>query len=733
MKKLLLLLAAFGFQQLNAQLSLTINYTNTLCNSACNGTVTPVPSGGTPPYTYSWNPFISSTSAVCAGTYTCTVTDAATNTATATVTVGQPMALSMSFTSVTQATCSSGGSATAVVSGGTAPYTYVWSPWGGYTPTLPSTAAGTYTCTVTDANNCSFSGTVAITNAAGPTVSISSVTPVTCNGGCNGAASTSVTGGTQPYTYSWSPSGATSPGISFACAGNYTVTVTDSNGCTSIAMVTITQPPPVNITISPSYPTICAGSSLTMTGSGGLTYNWTPSMQTTQNITVTPAVTTTYTLAGTDAMGCVGTAVSTVYVNTSPTASFSSVEAGCNFSNGSGTVLPSGNSPFTYSWMPNGATTATANNLSAGTYSVDITDVNGCNVQALVTIGDSCDFVWPGDANDDAVADNNDILDIGIANGATGTTRANATLNWIGQPSANWGQTLLSGTDYKFVDCNGDGSIDPNDTTAVIQNFGFTHNNRTGGIPVYDASLPDLMITMGQSILASNSPGTMTVSLGNSTTPASNIYGIAFTLNFDATQIDASAFRMNENGTWMGNPGVDMMGVVMNSGAGTGSVQIAVTRLDHQDVSGFGDIANVGFMTTGDLAGSGNTQNVNFTISNVTVISANETPQTVNTVNDSVTVSDPALMMGISQSESLPALAAFPNPFNETVEIILPAVAKEKTCELIITDAAGRIVRTEEVKGNSFVMQRGAMDSGIYICSIHCGGQLIANTKLVVN
>ena len=811
-KLLLLLLVAFGVQQLNAQLSLTINHTNTLCYSMCNGTVTPVPSGGTPPYTYAWNPMISNTSAVCPGTYTCTVTDAATNTATATVTVGQPIALTVSVTSVNAICGNPNGSATATPSGGTPPYTASWNSVPVQnTLTATGLLPGSYTVTITDQNACTATNTVIITNQAGPTASISSVTSVSCNSMCDGSATASVSGGTAPYTYAWSPAGGNTPTISNACAGNYSMTVTDANGCTATASVSITQPAPVNITISPSYPTICSGNSLVMYGSGGMTYVWYPSSQTTQSITVSPTVTTTYTLAGTDPMGCTGTAVSTVYVVPNPTVNISSfqnvtcfggsdgtataagsggtppyayvwsppainiatatglssgtysvtttdaygctatttaiiteppllvaipgtiIPAGCNFSNGSADVSASGGTgTYAYSWTPAMVSSMNYVNAPAGTQTITVTDSNGCTATTTMTVTDSCDYVWPGDANDDAVADNNDILDIGIANNATGTTRANATLTWIGQPSAAWGQTLASGTDYKFVDCNGDGVIDPNDTTAVIQNFGFTHNNRTGGIPVYDASLPDLTITMGQSNLASNSPGTMTVSLGNSTIPASNVYGIAFTLNFDANQIDASSVRMNENGTWMGTPGNDMMGVVMNNGTGTGSVQVAITRLDHQDVSGFGDIANVGFVTTGALVGTGNTQNVIFSISDVTVISANETPQTVNTVNDSVNVSDPALMMGIDQPGNSSALVAYPNPFNESVAIMLPVIAREKSCELVITDAAGRIVRSEQVKGNSFVMQRNSMDAGIYICSIRCEGQLIANTKLVV-
>jgi hypothetical protein len=190
---------------------------------------------------------------------------------------------------------------------------------------------------------------------------------------------------------------------------------------------------------------------------------------------------------------------------------------------------------------------------------------------------------------------------------------------------------------------------------------------------------------------------------------------------------------MNQNGTWMGTPGNDLMGVVMNAGTGTGQVQVALTRLDHQDAGGFGTIANMAFMTTGDLVGSGNMQNVNFTISDVTVISANETPQTINAIGDSVTVADPVIT-GIAINENAQQLSAYPNPFSQSVQINLPSSAKGKICEVILTDAAGRIVSVQQTNGTpAITIERGTLEKGIYFCSVRSEGQLTGITKLVVN
>lgn len=728
------------------QLTIGFNSTPIACNGG-TGSISAIANGGTPPYAYYWTPVNQPTptlSNVPVGTYTCTVTDANGCTASNAFTLGQPAPLTVALNPSSPNFCAGMSvSFTGGVTGGTAPYTYSWSFPGGspssssvQNPTTTYATSGTYTVTlnVADAHGCTQTGTTTITVSPNPTVTITPNTPSTCAGG---SVTLSASGA---MVYTWVPGNLTGASITVspAVSTTYTVTGTNANGCvgTATVMITVNQNPTVTITSTTNV--LCFGGnsgSLTASvtgGSGPYTYVWSPMASTTPTVTGLPAG--TYGITVTDSNGCTDSVNGTVteppqLVATSGTV----IPAGCNMSDGSATVIASGGTGlYTYSWSPTISTNFAVTNAPAGVETATVTDANGCVTTLAITITDSCDYVWPGDANDDAVADNLDILDIGIANGATGTTRANASLTWIGQPSTDWGQTLLSGTDYKFVDCNGDGAINPNDTNAVVQNFGFTHNNREGGIPEYNAALPDLTVTMGQNNLASNSAGTMIISFGSSAVPVSNFYGLAFTLNFDPTQIDAASFRMNENGSWLGTPGNDLMGVVLNNGTGTGSVQVALTRLNHINANGFGDIANMGFMTTGALVGSGTMQNVNFTISDVTVTDANELPQSVNTVNDSVTVMDP-LMTGITE-QSAQQLSAYPNPFTESVQINLPAVAKDKTCEVVLTDAAGRVVLSRNVTGaRSITIDRGTLESGIYFCSIRSEGQLTGTIKLIVD
>ncbi|MCE7992287.1 MAG: hypothetical protein HEP71_09915 [Roseivirga sp.] len=216
------------------------------CNGGSDGSATAAGAGGTSPYTYSWND--GSTTATVntfsAGTYTVTVTDNAAATTTTTVTLTEPVALGASATVDSNVSCNRGsdGSATAVGSGGTAPYTYFWNN-GATTASITGQTAGTYTVSITDANGCNPAvDQITITEPAVLDVSVTGQTNVSAFGGADGSATAQASGGTAPYTYSWNNGqvGATANGL---FASTYTVSVTDANGCNpAITSVTITQP-----------------------------------------------------------------------------------------------------------------------------------------------------------------------------------------------------------------------------------------------------------------------------------------------------------------------------------------------------------------------------------------------------------------------------------------------------------------------------------------------------------
>ena len=369
--------------------------TNVACNGATNGAASVSVSGGIAPYTYSWAPTGgtgATATGLSAGSYTVTISDSNSCTRTATFNITQPPAIATTG-SQTNVSCNGGsnGNATVAASGGAGPYTYSWAPSGGTAATATGLSAGTYTVTVTDSNNCQSTHSFTITQP--PAISfVRSQTNVSCNGGSNGSATVAASGGTSPYTYSWAPSGGTAATASGLAAGNYTVTVTDSNSCTNAATFAITQPTVLTATTS-SLNVSCNGGangSATVVASGGTpgyTYSWSPAGGTAA--TASGLAAGTYTVIVTDANGC--TTTKTAAVTQPPVLSAtpaSQTNVSCNGgTNGSASVVASGGvGPYTYSWSPTGGTGATASGLSAGTYTVTVTDAAGCSKPQMFTI-----------------------------------------------------------------------------------------------------------------------------------------------------------------------------------------------------------------------------------------------------------------------------------------------------------------------------------------------------------
>jgi len=376
-------------------MAVTTSRTDLSCNGGSNGIASVNVTGGVAPYTYSWSPSggtAATATGLVAGSYTCTITDANGCTATRNFTLSQPTALVLNAISQTNIACNGGstGAATVAASGGVPGYTYSWSPSGGTAATATGLTAGTYTCTVTDANACTKTQSFTIVEPPALTAS-TSFTTVSCNGGANGTATVTPSGGTGPYTYSWSPSGGTNATATGLPVGVYTVTVTDANACSITRSVTITQPSALTSTASMTTVSCNGGSNGVATvnvsgGTGPYTYSWAPSGGTAA--TASGLAAGTYTVTVTDANACTLTRTFTLTQPTALTSTASMTTVSCNGgSNGVATVNVSGGTgPYTYSWAPSGGTAATASGLAAGTYTVTVTDANACTLTRSFTI-----------------------------------------------------------------------------------------------------------------------------------------------------------------------------------------------------------------------------------------------------------------------------------------------------------------------------------------------------------
>ncbi len=366
---------------------------NLSCFGDTNGAINLTVSGGTPGYSYVWS--TSATTANISGltpaTYYVTITDSRNCVTADSATVNSPGAL---YTSgiLSNVTCHGlcNGYILTTPYGGTLPYTFAWSN-GPSTENVIQLCGGSYYLTLTDANNCSVASLYIIHEPALFTDSIAT-TPVSCFGNCNGAVASIPNGGTQPYQYLWNTFGNDSL-QSGLCAGHYTLMLTDSNGCHLTDTVDLAQPSQILVsgTITNA---VCNGSNtgaVNLTVSGGsspYTFNWSGG-QTSENINNAPGGAATVTV--TDAHSCL---VSTVFnigepEKIHPTVSIN--EPRCSAGNDGfiSVAVTGGVAPYGYGWNTSPAQSgATATNLSAGTYTLTITDSVGCSATVTDTIVD---------------------------------------------------------------------------------------------------------------------------------------------------------------------------------------------------------------------------------------------------------------------------------------------------------------------------------------------------------
>ncbi len=490
-----------------------VTKTDILCNGDNTGSITVTTSGGVPPYTYTLNggaPQGSPTfNNLVAGNYNIVVTDSLGNTDSLLVNLIQPEPLNIELTKTNAsatALCQN-GTATATVTGGVGPYTYQWDDPNNQTTATATGLSGSllggtqYTVVVTDDNGCQEQQSVIITcvQNCDAVINVTDVTNVLCKGENTGSASVSASssanpgatftftwnttpeqvdagvttstisdqfagvytvsvtidgtlclpveesvtitepstavavtatatdetgpttndgtatanpsGGIPPYTYLWSPGGETTQTITGLSDGVYTVTVTDANGCSATTTVTVNDGDCNNLSANASStPVSCNGGSdgtATVNVTGGLgnfTYSWSPGGQNTQTISGLTAGVYTVTVTDADTQ-CTATSSTTVNEPTALTSGIAVTNAAC-FGENTGSLdltVSGGTSPYSFLWS-NGATTEDISNLAAGTYSVVITDANGCVKNDEATVGQ------PSEALDITISSQDDIV-----------------------------------------------------------------------------------------------------------------------------------------------------------------------------------------------------------------------------------------------------------------------------------------------------------------------------------
>lgn len=370
-------------------ISLTISGNDVTCFGGNDGDATVVANGGNSGYTYLWDSSPSQSTATASGLaaaqYSVTVTDSKNCTADTSITINEPTEISLTM-SLGAVACAGGGSGSATVSpnGGTPGYTYQWSTTPAQTTaTATNLAAGTYTVTVTDANQCTMTGDTTVVDPAPLVVTKFDSTDVTCNGASDGTATVITSGGTMPYTYLWSNGDNDSIGNNFP-ASNPSLTVTDANGCTETVSFTIAEPAVLTSSIANSVDVSCNGGSdgeATVSENGGVapySYAWSSSGV---SATETGLSAGTYTVTVTDGNNC--NAIATVVIN-EPTAivfsSFGDTTICIGQSVDIGTITSGGTPGYSYIWSNSSTDSVqTVSPVTTTDYTVTVTDSQGCS------------------------------------------------------------------------------------------------------------------------------------------------------------------------------------------------------------------------------------------------------------------------------------------------------------------------------------------------------------------
>jgi hypothetical protein len=381
----------------------------------------------------------------------------------------------------------------------------------------------------------------------------------------------------------------------------------------------------------------------------------------------------------------------------------------------------------TYSWTgPDNFSSSLANPsipnstlLNSGIYSVSIS-TGSCVVNKTVdvTINAGCQDVWPGDANSDGVADNSDILELGLHYTQTGPPRTLVSDMWMSFYATSWPGTISNGKNLTHSDCNGDGIIDDNDTTAIYYNYGLTHTFKPNDQTVIN---PQLSIVPDQSAVVKGSWGSASVYLGDAANPVSNINGIAFTVNFDYTLIEPEFFWIEYPNSFINASNQNLNFRKLDFW--TNNLYTATTHTISNNVSGSGLIAVLHYQINSNLA-TDEVFNLGITQAKQSDASGNIVPLTSGTA----TLMAMGSSVGINESSNSNLISISPNPAQSIVSI--SSTSELEKVEVI--NVTGQALILEQTNSKTHHLNVEELANGVYFVKVYSASGQMLLKKLVI-
>ncbi len=559
--------------------------------------------------------------------------------------------------------------------------------------------------------------TITATGCSATDSSVISVNPIpTANAGksrsiCYGYVDTLGSSDVPGDTYAWfeynkgNISSLSNPIVKPTKTTRYYLFVTNTYSCADSDSVTITVNPLPTANAGKDT-LICAGDSVQLGAESitGDSYSWSvgPDSEyssTLSNPVVYPLKPTTYYLSVTNVnTGCKGKATVSVKVNPIPYADIYTTDSVFCLSD-SLTVYDSDTQSVSHKWYfgdgvsDTGKYPAKHHYKSGGVYHIwlKVTNTTGCSDSSEKTIYVDGSCVWPGDANYDKVDNIYDLLAIGIAYNDTGSKRTDTTTQWYAHPCVDWTKSFKSGANHKHADCNGDGKVDSLDMAAIVRNYSKSHSKSGGSITSGNPNDPELSLSISKDSVGTSDTISIEMNLGTASKSLSNIYGIALTVTYDPVNTGrAKSFSADFSNCWMGTVGKNLVYLIHNDSI-NGVMDIGITRTDHKNISGYGEIGKLTIIMPDNVGGKRLIRKeLRFGLENIKAIDNVEDDISLYTVGDSV------LFYGYSSgiaplTNTDNNIRLYPNPAQSTLHL---DAGKELISEIGISDMLGRNVMT---------------------------------------
>jgi len=484
----------------------------------------------------------------------------------------------------------------------------------------------------------------------------------------------------------------------------------------------------------------------------GISYQWSPALglsnPTALNPTANPTASTMYVLQATFTLANGQTCnwLDTVMVNVAGgTSNYTArIQHGNNLVCRGDSVLMSAVAagtfvqPLRYEWSVLGGQpfsnlpTVLQFPMQRVTYRLNIIDACGNTRTDTFTVHVDANCVWPGDANHDNIVNMRDVLAIGVVSGLQGPSRPNASLNWRAQPAPNWPSILSNGANHKHADATGNGLVDTFDIQVVRQNFGRFHPKSGGQRGEFSGNNPPIYLTVPQGPVGPSTPVTIAINLGNQTHPASNMYGVSFSLAYQTALVTPGSMRVRFFPSWFGTQGQDMYGLAVVDEA-AGRVHVGLTGLNRQNRSGMGQIASLDLVTIDNLSGkTATTKTLYLTFEDVYAQSLDETEIELDVLDDSLNITDSPLAVQPIAANTVD-LSGYPNPASYGYQLHWSAPGA--FARLQVYDASGRLVLQHALDATATSLRietRDHLSAGVYTLLLDGGLAPAASLKLVV-